>query len=300
MPNTVTLKSSPTLFLEMDIKSFVLDSPDNRLKELDDSPYYEEPMVGFADGDDPLFLEYRTIIADFHLTPREALSRYLASKLNIEAPPGGPISVISIALPIARETRLSNRRMTLGPSLKWNHVRWHGQSFTDELARRVVSQLQEQGYRAVAPDLTDMVEVVDLPNGRCSNWSQRHIAYAAGLGTFGLSDGFITPRGIATWFTSIVTDMKLRPTHRPYASHVANCPFLVEGTCGMCAARCPAGAITAQGHDKIKCRAMLYAGQKQWLEKPGYLGRYAGCGLCLTGVPCESRIPGKVSKRFIP
>ncbi len=70
MPNTVTLKSSPTLFLEMDIKSFVLDSPDNRLKELDDSPYYEEPMVGFADGDDPLFLEYRTIIADFHLTPR--------------------------------------------------------------------------------------------------------------------------------------------------------------------------------------------------------------------------------------
>jgi hypothetical protein len=24
---------------------------------------------------------------------------------------------------------------------------------------------------------------------------------------------------------------------------------------------------------------------------PGYIGLYAGCGLCQTGVPCESRIP---------
>ena len=33
--------------------------------------------------------------------------------------------------------------------------------------------------------------------GYFSNWSERHIAYAAGLGTFSLSDGFIIERGIA-------------------------------------------------------------------------------------------------------
>jgi epoxyqueuosine reductase QueG len=30
-----------------------------------------------------------------------------------------------------------------------------------------------------------------------SNWSERHAAYTAGLGTFGLCDGLITPLGKA-------------------------------------------------------------------------------------------------------
>lgn len=33
--------------------------------------------------------------------------------------------------------------------------------------------------------------------GIASRWSERHAAYAAGLGTFSLSDGFISSRGIA-------------------------------------------------------------------------------------------------------
>ncbi|MDP2936420.1 MAG: epoxyqueuosine reductase, partial [Dehalococcoidia bacterium] len=76
-----------------------------------------------------------------------------------------------------------------------------------------------------------------------------------------------------------------------YANHLANCPFFTDGSCGACIQRCPAGAISAQGHDKIKCREEMYGVQKAWLEKPGYIGNYAGCGLCQTKVPCESRIP---------
>jgi epoxyqueuosine reductase QueG len=59
--------------------------------------------------------------------------------------------------------------------------------------------------------------------------------------------------------------------------------------------RCPAGAITEQGHDKNKCRDFLLNKQKVILKElgreEGYIGRYLGCGLCQTKVPCEACIP---------
>jgi len=38
------------------IKQFVAESPLNRLRDIDGSPMWDEPLVAFADGDDPLFL----------------------------------------------------------------------------------------------------------------------------------------------------------------------------------------------------------------------------------------------------
>lgn len=284
-------KSSSAQFIEDTIKTFVRESPLNRLKEFDGGPIYDEPLVGFASGDDPLFQDYKRIIGDFHFTPREAFERHLREDLSISSSFNGALTVISFVLPVARTTRMSNRRETKGPSLRWNNTRWYGQPFAEALTRHVVSVLREQGSRAVAPDQMPLYQVLDLPNGRCSNWSQRHMAYAAGLGTFGLSDSFITPAGTALWCCSVVTDMVLPATPRGYANHLANCPFFSDGSCGACIQRCPAGAISAQGHDKIKCREEMYGVQKAWLEKPGYIGKYAGCGLCQTKVPCESRIP---------
>lgn len=293
------LNANPSQLLEEAIKTYVRESPQNSLKEIDSSPIYEEPLVGFADGDDPLFLEYKTIIGDFHLAPREALERHLREELNREAPQGGDASVISFILPIAKAARLSNRRMTNGPSLRWNHVRWHGQFLAEELASYVVSLLRGLGFQAVAPAQAPFFQLFDQLNGGTSNWSQRHIAYVAGLGTFGLSDAFITPKGVAIRCGSVVTNLKLRPTPRTYSSYVANCRFFADGSCGACVERCPAGAISPQGHDKIKCREELLVAQKRWLEKPGYIGKYAGCGLCLTKVPCEAGIPTRASRRSL-
>ncbi|MEE8472225.1 MAG: epoxyqueuosine reductase, partial [Dehalococcoidia bacterium] len=99
---------------------------------------------------------------------------------------------------------------------------------------------------------------------------------------------------------SVVTDLKLPASPRTYPSHTANCRLYSDGTCGLCATRCPAGAITAQGHDKNACRQYLFEGLSSWKEKEGYIGKYISCGLCQTRVPCEARIPVKVSRRFIP
>ena len=284
--------------LEDMIRGFVLDSPLNRLEDLDGGPIFEEPLVGFADGDDPLFQEYKSIIGDFHLTPREAMVSALSEEAAAARPDSG-VSVISWVLPIARDNRVSNRRMTQGPSLRWNQARWHGQTLAEALSRQVVSALTERGFRAAAPDLTKAFQVMELPNGRCSNWSQRHVAYAAGLGTFSLTDAFITPKGVTVWCSSVVTDARLPASPRTYSNHTANCPFHVDGSCGACIQRCPAGAITAQGHDKVKCREQMYGAQREYLDKPGYIGKYAGCGLCLTKVPCEAGIPKRAQSHAL-
>ena len=267
------------------IRAFVTESPDNRHRAIDDSPIWDAPLVGIADGDDPLFAQYKTIIGDFHMTPREVLAQESAAAADT-------VSVLCWILPTARKSRLANRRRELTPSLRWAHTRLYGERFNDLLREHVVSRLTHRGAAAVAPMLSPGFKTVELDDGPASTWSERHAAYVAGLGTFGLSDGFITPVGMAMRCGSVVTDLALPPTERPYAGHRSNCLHYRDGSCGNCIDRCPAGAITAKGHDKNKCRTYMRDGLQGIVERYGTeeLG-YAGCGLCQTGVPCEWRIP---------
>ena len=266
------------------IKTFVVESPLNRLKDIDGSPMWQEPLVAFADGDDPLFALYKTVVGPFHLSPREAMSIVRSDSVP-------HVSIVSWILPAAEETKRSNREMTEGPSLRWNHSRFQGEEFNDCVRRYVVGLLEEKGYLAIAPVISPQFRTVGLANGPASTWSERHIAYAAGLGTFSLSDGLITAKGIAHRCGSAVFNAPCEPTPRPYTSHTEYCLHTKDGSCGDCIDRCPAGAISLAGHDKLKCSAYMNAALASWVKRPGYIGAYVACGLCQTGVPCESAIP---------
>ena len=229
------------------------------------------------------------------MTPREALEmRY--QRMGKWSGQPARVGVIAWILPITYETRLSLRKETIVPSLRWNHTRWHGEALNQEMSDYLVALLEQMGHQAVAPMYSDLWHTVPLPNGLASNWSHRHICYAAGLGTFSLSDGFITPKGIAMRCGSAVCDIALTPSPRTYATHLANCLFYQDKSCRRCIERCPAGAISEQGHDKKKCQDFLVE-QREILKRmgreEGYIGRYMGCGLCQTKVPCESGIPSK-------
>ena len=131
----------------------------------------------------------------------------------------------------------------------------------------------------------------DLPRGRASTWSERHMAYAAGLGTFGLSDGLITARGIAHRCGSVVVNAKWPASPRRFRDHHEYCSYMRDESCGVCIERCPAGAIGPDGHDKDRCSEYFEVRLAEWTKRPGYMGEYVACGLCQTGVPCESCIP---------
>ncbi|MBI2953818.1 MAG: epoxyqueuosine reductase [Chloroflexi bacterium] len=277
--------------IEDTIKRFVLESPKNSLTDIDGSPIFEEPLVGFADGDDALFLEYKSIIGDFHMTPREALERHVEGVDSLQFP---RVGVVSWILPIAEKIRLNNREMEGMACLRWNRARWQGEALNEALRQHLIALVQEKGYHAVIPPLTPSFKQVQLDNGPASSWSERHIAYAAGLGTFSLTDALITAKGTAMRCGSVVTSVSFVPSPRSYTSHQAYCPFVRDGTCGLCIQRCPANAIDENGHDKKRCREYNEVELKAWAAQhpeAGYIGRYPACGLCLTGVPCEAQIP---------
>jgi epoxyqueuosine reductase QueG len=266
-----------------EITRFVLESPANRHPESLD-PYFDAPLVGFASIDDPLFDEFKRIIGDYHLTPLELLES--AS----DPAGGGQGTVICWILPISAATRTTNRREKRWPSREWAYTRTYGEAFNNLLREHLVKVLTDMGQRAVASILTKGWHMVETAEGLSSTWSERHAAYAAGLGTFSLNDGFITARGIAHRCGSVITDLVLPPSPRSYKDKGENCLFYAEGRCGVCIERCPAGAISREGHDKKRCYLYAYREVTAAVGKQ-YCVDALGCGLCQTGVPCESAIP---------
>ena len=276
---------NPEAFLIKKIKEFVRKSPENLFHKIDKEPIFKEPLVGYADGKDPLFKSYKSIIGSFHLTPYEVISK-LAPKAFADN-----LSVICWVLPASEKTKESNRAEKIYPSKRWAHTRFYGEDLNISLRKYVISILNEHGYTGIAPFITELFEVKnDTSVGIASTWSERHIMYAAGLGTFSLSDGFITEKGKAMRCGSVVTNLKLTPTRRKYKSHTENCLFFSKGVCGECIKRCPAGAISENGHDKKKCKVYNYEVILKPLQEK-YGVKEVGCGLCQTGVPCESKIP---------
>ncbi len=262
--------------IQAEMSSFVEQHAGNRLPG-SASPYLDKPLVGFSAAEDPLYREYKQIIGPFHLLPEELLP--------------AAATVISWVVPISRLVRESNRRQTELPSREWALTRTHGESVNGDLRRHLVAWLEGQGCRALAPQYSPLwKEFADTPVGVASSWSERHAAYAAGLGTFSLSDGFITAGGIAHRCGSDITNLVLSPTPRSAADHYANCLHYRDGSCGMCIARCPVDAITVNGHDKSRCRELVYGTAPEKLSAV-YGVAHTGCGLCQTKVPCEAMIP---------
>ncbi len=290
----VVFLKNPNKILEQLVKNFISESESNRRRELDHGRYWEEPLVGFASGMDPLFFEYKTLIGSFHLTPREVISAALREKgrsllfTEIEQ-----ISVVSWVLPASEDTSRSNRREKQFPSQLWAYTRKHGEACNDALRNHITHFLEDLGYATVAPALLPTFQVIqDEKVGWASPWSERHVAYACGLGTFGLSDGLITPKGMAMRLGSVVTLLKLTPSEKKYRHYRENCLQFRNEKCGKCIKRCPAGAITEKGHDKKMCYDYLRSelleakGSEYGLKTPPH-----SCGLCQTDVPCEFEVP---------
>lgn len=236
-------------------------------------PMFDEPIIKVGASDDPLFdkLKSENSIGPHHMNPTQWLE--------------SANTVISIFLPISREVRNSNSVDMDWPSSEWLYARVEGQQMIGKLNAFIRDKLIEGGYAAVSPCLDGRLFTREgLPGAEkvepdfTSNWSERHAAFICGMGTFGLSKGLITERGVAGRFTSIITNLKLKPDRRLYSGLYEYCSM-----CGACVRNCPSAAITVEGgKDHTKCAEYINTTRLK------YYPRW-GCGKCQIKVPCEAK-----------
>jgi epoxyqueuosine reductase QueG len=283
------MKMTETALLESlrgEAARFLDEDPCNRMGAAwGDERMWEAPLFGAARGDDPIFETFKDKVDERHWTPVEA---FAAGGFKAEA---GELSVVSWILPHNPRTKQDNALRTELTAERWARSRIFGETANMALRSHLVEFLREAGYESVSPMcLPGWTRLKSERYVFVSNWSERHAAYACGLGTFGLCDGLITPAGKAIRIGSVVVHGQLEPTPRPYSRHDEYCPFKTKKACGACIKRCPAGALSAQGHDKMKCSAYLNGKTAPYVEERYGFEGY-GCGLCQTGVPCMSGIP---------
>lgn len=279
--------NDPALWLETVIKEFIASSPENTLGMETGEKAFATPLVGFSSAVDPLYAEYKSHIGNFYFTPLELFGQSFPD----QQAESEDLTVISWILPSTQAIRLEQAGQKRHPSERWARIRDLGEKCNNALRQNVIEKLQTAHIPAIAPLLSSLwSRSNEGPYAPCSNWSERHAAYAAGLGTFGLCDGLITPVGKAVRVGSVIASIKVAPSQRPYTDRHAYCLHFTHNTCRKCVDRCPVDALSDLAHDKNRCMEYTEHVMNKYIVKTFGLDTYA-CGLCQCGVPCMDHIP---------
>jgi len=203
--DTKNISERPDDWITSMVVDFVATSPLNTLGPPTGEAAWDTPIVGFCRGDDPIYLEFKKHIGDFYWTPLEIFERTFTGVKTTAK----DMTVISWILPQTRATKDENAAQKVYPSLRWAAARDSGEKFNVALRQHVAETLLQAGVEAVAPMLSPhWSRQTSERYGFASNWSERHAAHAAGLGTFGLCDGLITPLGKAIRAGSVVARLQ--------------------------------------------------------------------------------------------
>ncbi|MHA1479334.1 MAG: hypothetical protein ACTSPU_14155 [Promethearchaeota archaeon] len=266
---------------------------------------FSQPLIGVAQGNDPIFLKFKEIVGYEHYTP---LEMWLAS--GQKQLPSSNLYIVSIVYPFAEEIRKKSitpiklAKMVL-PAEIYSIARNFAKDFRNYIMEQTVEFLQNKGYNAISGKLSEAYTLV-AKKDFYSTWSENHVAFAAGLGTFGLHEGLITNLGCNIRLASVITNAPLKVTRRRSDEPYANCLYYAKATCRECAKNCPANAITEKGYNKTKCnkyrnkvaREMVprlkpflktYGRRVNWKYKAHNFP--VGCELCQFGVECMDKNP---------
>jgi len=238
-------------------------------------PVLEEPLVGLADAHDPLFATFRNpkVIGDNWRSPDEWMPQAK--------------TVAAFFFPFSEEIRKRHRNSKDVTDEAWNLGYAKNFSLVDAFLDQMVSVLHESGIRTCTPtrDKTFTIKSTPVKSGTKDDlhfstpWSNRHVCYVAGLGTFGIHRHLITEKGCCGAIATIITDCQMKPTKRQYIGVYDYCT-----KCGACIKRCPVHAITMEHLRNLKECSEYGASIFKEHEN-------GACGKCLVGIPCEHRNP---------
>ncbi len=223
-------------------------------EKIANADWIREPIVGFADVASPLIRGLRESVSPTHFFPEEIL-------------PEATI-IVSYFLPFTKEAGLCNRDGDF-PSQQWADLYDATNALISEINESIKERLGADGISVAIPQGGFDTEIL------MSRWSQRHIAEAAGLGTFGLNNMLITKAGSMGRFGSVVTTLSVE-ADSPMTE--AQCLSKKGGKCVACVKRCPTGALQTDGFNRHVCYAVCSRAEEE-------LGADV-CGKCAVAIPC--------------
>jgi epoxyqueuosine reductase QueG len=226
-----------------------------------------EPIVAFADAQDPLFLKLKEVVDFAHLLPSDLLA--------------DAKTVISYFIPFTTETVASNSKGK-DASKQWVQSYTETNQLITDLNTALSEMFTNSSFKAATTLPTHNFDEEKL----VSCWSQKHVAYVAGLGKFGLHHMIITEKGCCGRIGSIVTNAKIEPTQRIPAEF---CLYKLDGSCGVCIKKCVSKALKADSLDKQACYKECLRNAKTYAA----LGLADVCGKCIAEIPCSFTNPSK-------
>jgi Uncharacterized Fe-S protein len=227
------------------------------LNDHKDSELWGSPIIAYADADDPYILKLREHIPG-HLTPNDILDN--AS------------SVISYFIPFVRRIGDSNA-IGKGPTEEWADAYIRTNSMAEDLNGHIIEELNAMGFDAAFPNVRMNENIMSI-------WSQRHVAYAAGLGTFGMNNMLIFDKGCCGRYFSVVTSAKIVPDVKIKQER---CLQKSGNGCMSCSVKCPVSALSVKGFDRTKCYEHISKNEERVSADV--------CGKCVCGMPCSFRDP---------
>lgn len=234
-----------------------------------------KPVIGFADAYHPLIQKLPQIISESHGLPQDVMND---AKI-----------VIAYYVPFTRELAKANKTGTIFAAPEWALAYEETNSMFVKLNSHIIEKLQECGYKGGIHPKTSTFNKEKL----ISDWSYRHFAYAAGLGTFGINNMLITPEGCCGRYNTVVTNLDVEPDSPVKEEY---CLYKKNGSCGICIRNCPSHALTAEGFDRHKCYEILMKNAEiytdfgsSYTNEDGKGANSCGsdvCGKCITQSPC--------------
>ncbi|HWJ02502.1 MAG TPA: epoxyqueuosine reductase [Verrucomicrobiae bacterium] len=240
---------------------------------------YRTPLIAYLPAGHPNLKRLKEVAHAGHLGPEDILP--------------GAKSVVAFFLPFAAEIVEANKRGE-GVAREWAAAYVETNRLIGTICSSIQAELSSHGVRAAFAKATHNFDEVEL----VSFWSHKHIAWAAGLGKFGINQLLITPAGCAGRFGSLVLDVELQTDLGPeacaghgltfddgsYPEFTYGCLIKTGKKCGKCIEYCPSGALTEAGLDKQKCYGHLLKVSENFTD----LGLCDVCGKCVVG-PCALR-----------
>lgn len=231
---------------------------ENKIKNI-----WREPIVGFADANSNYIKNLPNIILTSHRLPSDYLED---AKI-----------IVSYFLPFKKDIGQSNKEDGI-PSVLWGEAYIVTNEMATKINEHLINVLEKMGYKAADPGKAAEYNPIVLK----SEWSQRHIAYQAGIGTFGINNMLISDKGSCGRYFSIITNLDIKPDE-PLKEE--KCKYKIDKSCGVCIQKCKIGALTYNSFDRVKCSKNC--------DKNGEIIGIGVCGKCDVALPCSYKNPLK-------